>query len=108
MKRILLDENIDNFLKTLFAPQFEVATVRECGWNGKKNGALLRLAQEAFDVFVTMDKSLEHQQNLRGLDLGVVVLYARSNAYPRIAPLMPKVNESITVIQVGEVVHIKG
>jgi hypothetical protein len=55
-----------------------------------------------------MDKSLEHQQNLRGLDLGVVVLYARSNAYPRIAPLMPKVNESITVIQVGEVVHIKG
>jgi predicted nuclease of predicted toxin-antitoxin system len=108
MKRILLDENIDNFLKTLFAPQFEVATVRERGWNGKKNGELLRLAQEEFDVFVTMDKSLEHQQNLRSLGLGVVVLYAHSNAYSLIAPMMPKVNEAITLVQVGEVVHIEG
>ena len=82
MKRILLDENIDSFLKTLFASGFEVITVRERGWNGKKNGELLRLAQKEFDVFVTMDKNLEHQQNLKALDLGVVVLQARSNAYP--------------------------
>jgi predicted nuclease of predicted toxin-antitoxin system len=107
MKCILLDENIDSFLKALFAPQFGVMTVRERGWNGKKNRELLRLAQKEFDVFVTMDQNLEHQQNLRGLDLGVVVLYARSNAYPRIAPLMTKVNEVATLIQVGEVVHIK-
>ena len=48
MKRILLDENIDSFLKALFASGFEVMTVRERGWNGKKNGELLRLAQKEF------------------------------------------------------------
>ncbi len=108
MKRILLDENIDSFLKALFVTEFEVMTVRERGWNGKKNGELLRLAQKEFDVFVTMDKNLEHQQNLKALNLGVIVLQARSNAYPVVAPLMPKVNEVSRVIQAGEVLHIKG
>lgn len=108
MKRILLDENIDSFLKALFADGFKVMTVRECGWNGKKNGELLRLAQQEFNIFVTMDKNLEHQQNLKVLSLGVVVLQARSNAYRQVAPLMPKVNEALTMIQPGEVIHVKG
>jgi hypothetical protein len=108
MKRILLDENIDRLLKGLFAAEFEVMTVRERGWNGKKNGALLRLAEQEFDVFVKMDKNLEHQQNLSALNLAVIVLRARSNAYRVIAPLMPKVNEAVRAIQPGEVVHVKG
>lgn len=108
MKRILLDENIDSLLKALFAAEFEVMTVRERGWNGKKNGELLRLAEKEFDVFITMDKNLTHQQNLKALDLSVVVLQARSNAYPVVAPLMSKVNEALQVVQAGEVVHIKG
>ncbi len=108
MKCILLDENIDHLLKRLFAPEFEIVTVREHGWNGKKNGELLRLAEQEFDVFITMDKDLEHQQNLNALNLAVVVLRARSNAYPVVAQLMPKVNEALRVIQAGEVVHIVG
>ncbi len=68
----------------------------------------IQLAQEEFDVFVTMDKNLEHQQNLKILNLGVIVLQTYSNAYPAVAPLMPKVNEPSRAIQPGEVVHIKG
>ena len=34
--RVLLDENIDRLLKLLFAVEFEVLTVRECGWQGMK------------------------------------------------------------------------
>lgn len=56
MKRILLDENIDRLLKGLFAPGYRVVTVKEQGWNGKKNGELLRPAEQSFDVFITMDK----------------------------------------------------
>jgi predicted nuclease of predicted toxin-antitoxin system len=59
MKRILLDENIDQLLKGLFTTEFEVKTVREQGWTSKKNGELLRLAEQEFDVFVTMDKNLD-------------------------------------------------
>lgn len=104
--RVLLDENIDRLLKELFAADFDVVTVREQGWHGKANGELLRAAEQEFDAFVTMDRNLEHQQNLRALKLGVVVLQATSNAYSVVSPLMPKVNEALRSIRVGDVVHV--
>ena len=55
--RVLLDENMDRLLKPLFADEFEVLTVRERGWHGKKNGALLRDAEQEFDAFVTPARS---------------------------------------------------
>ncbi len=105
--RVLLDEHLDRRLKPLFERRFEVATVQERGWNGK-NGELLRLAQAEFDVLVTMDGSLEYQQNLRQLALGIVVLHARSNRRQDTAPLIRQVNEALLTIRPGEVVHIQG
>jgi len=35
------------------------------GWSGKENGQLLRLAADSFDVLLTADRNLEHQQNAR-------------------------------------------
>ncbi|RKU13553.1 hypothetical protein C6502_04105 [Candidatus Poribacteria bacterium] len=72
--RVLLDENIDRFLKSLFASDMEVFTVREQGWTSMENGRLLRVAQHEFDVLVTMDKNLEHQQNLNVINMGIVVI----------------------------------
>ncbi|MCB9129221.1 MAG: DUF5615 family PIN-like protein [Ardenticatenales bacterium] len=43
--RILLDENVDRWLKSTFDPIHDVVTVREYGWSGKKNGELLSLAE---------------------------------------------------------------
>ena len=48
--RILLDENMDRRLKRDFDSGHQIMTVPECGWAGKKNGALLSLAAETFDV----------------------------------------------------------
>lgn len=104
--RVLLDENVDRLLKPLFAEEFEIVTVREREWQGKSNGDLLRAAEEEFDAFVTMDKNLEYQQNLRGLKLGVIVLRAKSNAYSAVAPLMPNVNKVLNSLQPGDVAHI--
>lgn len=106
--RVLLDENIDRLLKSLFDAEFEVWTIRERGWNGKANGELLRAAEREFDAFVTMDKNLEYQQNLSVLDLAVVVLRARSNAYPVVAPIMSEVNEVLRTVRAGEAVHVAG
>jgi len=40
-----------------------------------KHGELLGRAEEAgFDVFVTTDKNIRHQQNLRGRKIAIVVL----------------------------------
>lgn len=104
--RLLLDKKVDELLKDLFAPEFEVLTVRERGWQGKANGELLRAAELKFDVLVTMDRNLEYRRNLRVLDLVVVVLRAHTNAHRGVAPLMPRVNEAVIAIQVGQVVHV--
>ncbi|CAN5671226.1 hypothetical protein BH20ACT10_BH20ACT10_13510 [soil metagenome] len=53
--RVLLDENVDSLLASLFDERCEVSTVRARKWDGKKNGELLRLAEVEFDAFVTMD-----------------------------------------------------
>ena len=56
MKRVLLDENIDRKLKRSFDPSYEVITVPERGWSGKKNGELLSAAELEFDVLIRSTK----------------------------------------------------
>ena len=99
--RVLLDENVDRQLKPLFQPDVDVLTVRERGWDGLENGALLRAASDESDVFVTMDRNLPYQQNLAALDLAVVVIRSVSNAFVDVAPLMPAVNEAAREAKAG-------
>ncbi len=106
MTRVLLDENIDRALKDLFDDDLEVVTVTERGWQGKKNGELLRLSAKEFDVFVTMDKNLEHQQNLGTLDLAFVVVRSRSNAFAVVAELMPQVSSAVRDAALGVAIHV--
>jgi len=51
-----------------------VKTARQMGWATIKNGELLALASQAFDVFVTVDRNLSFQQNLGGMPIAVIVL----------------------------------
>ena len=39
----------------------ECNTPSRMGWTGIKNGDLVRLAEEQFDVFVTSDQNLRYQ-----------------------------------------------
>jgi hypothetical protein len=73
---VLLDENLDHALRKLLGPH-DVATVTYMGWAGLKNGELLQAAEnEGFDVFLTGDQTLSHEQNLAGRRLAVVALSA--------------------------------
>ena len=77
------------------------------GWQGTRNGALLRAAQdEGFDVLVTMDRGLPHQQDLRGLRIGILLLKAESNRLADLEPLMPSVHEALKRIQAGEILRV--
>ena len=62
-------------------------TVPQAGWAGIKNGELLRLAEDGFDVFVTVDRNLGFQQNLARRRIAVVVLRAQSNRFQALLPL---------------------
>lgn len=53
----------------------DVETAYDRGWSTLGNGELLRLAEAVgFDVFVTTDLNLRHQQNLSGRGIAIVVL----------------------------------
>jgi PIN like domain len=85
---ILLDECAPRPLKRELV-DYEIRTVVEMGWSGKKNGELLRLmSQEGFTILLTTDRNLRYQQNLQQAGVAVVVLVAPSNRLPDLLPLM--------------------
>lgn len=52
-----------------------VEEARSRGWDTLKNGDLLSAAETAgFDVFVTTDRNIVHQQNLTGRRIAIVIL----------------------------------
>lgn len=78
------------------------------GGAGVKNESLLAQisASGRFDIFVTVDKNMPHQQNLSEVPFAVVVLRARSNRYAHTAPLMAELLARLTEITPGTVVNI--
>ncbi len=96
--RILLDESLPKDLAKLIVGH-QVTTVRAAGWSSFNNGRLLALAASAFDVFLTADKNLEHQQNLATLPFAVVVLRAHSNRREHLRPLLPELQQTLNHIQ---------
>lgn len=97
---ILLDENLDWRLRRDL-PGHTVEAVPLIGWAGLKNGALLAEAEKRFDVLLTMDSNMVHQQNLARFRIAVVALQARSNRLADTRPLMPKVLELLASLQPG-------
>jgi hypothetical protein len=74
--KILLDENIAHKLRLALA-DFETVTVQYMGFAGLKNGELLRQAEASgFDVFITGDKTMEYEQDLRNRKIAVISLSA--------------------------------
>lgn len=90
--KILLDENIPAKLKLDFGETYQVRTVGDMKWLGKKNGELLGLAAfNGFDIFITLDKNLTNQQNLEKVQIKFIVLLARDNTHQTLQPYVNKI-----------------
>jgi hypothetical protein len=76
------------------------------GWAGVKNGALLRLAEEEFDVFVTTDQNLKFQQSLATFRIAFVLLVAVRNDIEVLRPLMASLREQLPELQPGKLTLI--
>ena len=106
--KILLDECIPRKLKYSL-PRHECQTVPEAGLAGKKNGSLLDLAEGAgFEIFVTMDKGLEYEQNLTGRNIAILILRARSNRLADLLPLAREILSAMKLARKGEIHGISG
>ena len=77
-----------------------VRTANEQGWSTLSNGELLRVAEEAgFEVPLTTDASLPHQQNLKGRKLAVLVL--GRNRWILIEPRMKEIVAAVNSAKPG-------
>ena len=103
--RVLLDESLP---RPLAAPLsgHDVRTVAAIGWSGKTNGELLRLAADNFDVLVTADRNLEHQQNLITLPMSVVVAVAATNRMESLIPLVPELLTVLNALPPRRLMHV--
>ena len=105
--KILLDECIDRRLAGDVTGH-DVKTVPQMGWATIKNGELLALAEQAFDVFVTVDRNLSFQQHLPRYDIAVIILRAPTNRLKDLRPLLPKLLESLPTAKRGEALLVSG
>ncbi len=106
--KLLLDECLPRKLKN-HLPGHECHTVPEAGWAGKKNGELLLLAEKSgFEVFLTLDRGMEYEQNLKGRHIAIVLVTTKSSQLADLSPRMPAVLEVLRSVRAGQLAHVSG
>jgi predicted nuclease of predicted toxin-antitoxin system len=103
--RILVDECVDPRVKRLFADH-QSATVHEKQWDAFDDGALLAVAQDQFDVLLTIDRGIEFQQNIAKFRLGVVVIHVPKNQIGHYVAIQQEILLAVEDIRPGEVRHV--
>ena len=100
--RILVDECVDwRLLRDL--GRNDAYTTKQAGLEHIDDGELLQRAAADFDVLLTVDKNLPYQQNVLTLELGVVVLRARTTRLSDLRELLGALHDALATIKRGEV-----
>ncbi len=74
-----------------------------------QNGELLAKAEAAkFDIFVTVDRGIEYQQNLAARTLAIIIFHTKTNRLRDLLPHVPACLAHIASIRPGEIVRIEG
>ncbi len=105
LMRLLLDEQFPlDFVQAFGADT--ALHVHTLGWAGIKNGELMRRASGVCDVFLTLDRSLPFQQNVKAAPFGVIVVRATSNRLDVLVPLVESILECAHRVRAGEVLQV--
>jgi len=83
-----------------------VKEARAQGWDTLSNGELLKAAEEAgFDVLLTTDTNLPHQQNLEGRKLAIVIL--SKNRWSLVRPVMQEIARAVNAARPGTCIVVE-
>ena|ERR1700759_478895 len=100
--KLLIDEQLPTKLKYRFIDTgYEIYTVRDMEWLGKKNGELLQLmAENSFNVLLTNDKNLYYQQKISALRLSVVNINTKTNRYDNILQTLSHIKSKLKEVEI--------
>lgn len=100
--RILLDECVNARLRVAF-PGHAVRTVTEAGWRSATDSAILELAEDHFDVLITIDRKLEALHRSADRRLAMVVVRVGNNTIDSYRPLFGEILHAVEEIPPGVV-----
>lgn len=87
-------------------PDHTVDEARLHGWDTLRNGELLDAAEAAaFDVFVTTDRNIRHQQNLANHRIAIVVL--AKGRWRLIKNGLPEIAMAVTAATPGSFIEVE-
>ena len=100
--KLLIDEQLPTKLKYRFIDTgYEIYTVRDMEWLGKKNGELLQLmSKNGFNVLLTNDKNLYYQQKISVLSLSIVNINTKTNRYDNILQTLSSIKSKLKEVEI--------
>jgi predicted nuclease of predicted toxin-antitoxin system len=103
--RVLLDENMPlDYCELL--PGHDCDHIETLGHKGIQNGALLKLARQHFDAFVTLDKGIQYQHNHSGHSLIIVVIRTANSNPDRIKSRAKDLLKTLDHAEAGAVIEL--
>jgi uncharacterized protein DUF5615 len=104
--KILVDECVPRKFKNSLS-EHDCRTAPDAGLAGKENGELLTFAEsKGFEVFLTIDKGVEYQQNLSGRRIAIVIILAKSNRLADLSPHAPACLAALRSVKPGQLVKV--
>jgi len=105
--KVLLDECVPERLRGHLQGH-EIHSARYAGLSGRKNGELLRLAEEAgYDVLLTVDQGIPYQNSMTGRGIAVIVLRAPGNDIDTLKQMTDALTTALTSISAGAIVALE-
>ncbi len=102
--KILFDQGTPVPLRRYLHPH-SVDTAAELGWSTLRNGELLNQAEsDSYEVLITTDRHLRHQQNLAGRRIRILVLSTTS--WPRIRKKTKQVRSALDCLNEGDYAEV--
>ena len=65
------------------------------------------MAAAGFEVLLTVDQGIPHQQNIHATGVAVIVMFGASNQLADLLPLVPDVLTALNTIQAGDLVEVR-
>ena len=88
-------------------PLHSVHTAEWAGLKGRKNGDLLRAAEGAgYNVLLTIDQGIPHQQPSGGRVISIILVRAPTNQLEDLLPLVAAILQSLETIGPGQTIKI--
>jgi predicted nuclease of predicted toxin-antitoxin system len=102
MAKILLDACVPQWLRAELG-EHEVTTARYAGLDELSDSQLLSAAEARYEVLVTLDRNIPHQQHVSGRRLAVILLRVPDQTPEAFRALVPALIQAIGEAKPGEV-----